>query len=384
MKDGGAGYVYNLAAQLAKQGLTVTVLTTNKVAGHYRNQTFQDFDVLPVIDSWKGLSGIRQLRNMLSELSPDIIHLIYPSSFFGNNFMSPLFLRCMSSKPIVTTFFSLFLKGSNVFTKIGILYLILSSSRIISHDDKYIAFFEKFFPFKRVHFVPVGNNFESECKKNTPLRENYGLREDLNYLAFIGRADISKGVEDLLLAFSKLIRDNSNKFKLLMIGAGDPERINEGEGHKRDLMDYERRLFDIVDELDLREEIVWTGYCSEDDFVNYIICSDIVVLPFRSNFLGRSSLACALSLGKPVITTAPKKNRYLRDGINSILVSPESPDSIAEAVFSLLDNHELKDKIGDGARNVFERYLTWDIVIKKILEEVYAPCFDGAANVAEI
>jgi glycosyltransferase involved in cell wall biosynthesis len=371
MKDGGAEFVYNLASGLSRRGVAVTVITTSRVADNYLKGEGADITVLPIIEKWHGRKDFKSLTVALKEASPDLIHLVYPSSYFGNDYRLPFEIKAICRAPLVTTFFSLFKTGSYLRTRIGTLRLILSSDRLVTHNYDYANFFRKFFPFKKrdIYHIPVGNNMPAvKGSVNKPeLRKKYGLDRDTTYLSFSGQMDISKGIETLFCALKILVKQGRKDVRLIMVGSGDRERIMEGRGYAEKILHYAKTIFDLQDRLGLSDYIKWTAYLTPEEFNEYMLSSDICVLPFRGNTLGRSSLMNALSLGIPVITTAPQNTPFLKNGENAAIVPPDDPARLADVISSLLADPESRRRIGEGGMRLFEEEFTWDSIVDRTI-----------------
>jgi len=375
MRDGGADFVYNLSTRLAQKGVEVYVITASLVSKYYQGLGPDcNPKVLPIIDQWNfnGLNfgSLRLFAQTLRQIAPDVINLIYPSSYFGNEYKLPFFIKFISRRPLVTTFFSLFKTGSSLFTKLGTLSLILFSNRLVSHDDEYIQFFNKYFPFKKskTFFIPVGSNMPvvNNLIERNELRKHYGLATDKTYLSFIGSMDISKGVDTLLEALRILIDRGFKDVRLIMVGSGDVERMAEGQGYAPKMFEYGKKIFDLQEKLNLSNYIIWTPYLPPQDFNNYILCSDFCVLPFRGNTLGRSSLAVALSLGMPIITAGRANTPLLRDGENVLLVPPDDPVRLAEDIVRLANSPKLRRILVKNSKELAKAF-SWDTIISRIL-----------------
>ena len=367
MKDGGADFLYNLSKNILKYNVEAYVLTTDKVSEYYKCvETWPK--ILPIINKWNSISDLIKTRNCIFDINPDIIHLIYPSSYFGNDYKIPFIIKVITRKPLITTFFSLFKTGSTLITKLGTLSVILSSDIITSHDYAYVKFFKKYFPFKkgRTYFVPVGNNIMindiSVSKKNCNALNNFG--DDNIYISFNGQIDISKGIETLLNALKIVISKGYNKIRLIMVGSGDFERMLDEQIYNKDFLQYGQNILKLQSKLDLDKYVIWTPYLSAQDYYDYIRSSHFCVLPFRKNTLGRSSLICALSLGKAVITTGG--DPYLKDGENALIVPPDSPDLLAAAIIRMITLPGLRKRLETQSLEIAKEF-SWD----KIADDIY-------------
>ncbi len=76
----------------------------------------------------------------------------------------------------------------------------------------------------------------------------------------------------------------------------------------------------------------------------------------------------ALALGMPYITRDSLSNReILEDGGNCLFVPPESPEKIAEKIIFLKGNPEVRQRIGKGGRETFEKKVSEEVLSKEVL-----------------
>lgn len=126
-------------------------------------------------------------------------------------------------------------------------------------------------------------------------------------------------------------------------------------------------LAELVKRLRLENDIVFTGKLSEEEKLQAIAASEILVLPSRKEAQGIVLLE-AQALGKPVIATRQGGIPYfIEDRENGLLVDYGKPEQIANAVSALLCDTNLRKKIERKAKETARR-LTWDIISQKILD----------------
>ena len=102
----------------------------------------------------------------------------------------------------------------------------------------------------------------------------------------------------------------------------------------------------------LRDGIT-VGYKAADELRELYARSRLVVIPIMpsENDNGATAILEAMSMGRTVITTATAgKLDLLSDGVNCVLVPPRDPDALREAINSLWDNTEQRERIGREAR----------------------------------
>ena len=107
---------------------------------------------------------------------------------------------------------------------------------------------------------------------------------------------------------------------------------------------------------------------SHREVLEYIKGSDVFVLPSRTEGLPTVLLE-AMACKVPVIATAVGGNTELvEDGVTGLLVPPDDPAALREALERLLTDEALASKIVENAyRRVVKEY-SWDVVIEKYLQ----------------
>ena len=74
-----------------------------------------------------------------------------------------------------------------------------------------------------------------------------------------------------------------------------------------------------------------------------------------------------LAAGKPLITAATKAGQKLfTDRENALLVPPNNPQSLAEAIIYLFKNHQQAEAIGRNGRILYEKELSNSIIVQRI------------------
>jgi glycosyltransferase involved in cell wall biosynthesis len=207
--------------------------------------------------------------------------------------------------------------------------------------------------------IPIGSNISPRLPvdyERERWRARWGSGPDDLLLGYFGFVNDRKGVDTLLHALRRLASDpeGPNNPRLLMIGgqtgASDPTNIA-----------YLRTIRDLVTELGLDDRVMSTGYVSPEEVSAGFASTDICVLPFRDgvSFL-HGTLHAALAHGVPVVTTHPPVVLpELEDGGNVLLVAPDDPRALAEAIRRLAVSSERRDTLGSGAQALSERF-RWD------------------------
>lgn len=157
-------------------------------------------------------------------------------------------------------------------------------------------------------------------------------------VGFVGRLLNDKGVLTLVAAHA-LLTNRGRPVELLI--AGDPDPANPASIPEATVAAWKQRagltLLGHVD--DIRK--VWAR-------------AHIAVLPSLREGLPMSLLEAA-SCGRPIVATdVPGCREIARHGINALLVPPNDPEALADAIERLAGDAELRQRFGAASRQMVE------------------------------
>ncbi|KXA94927.1 glycosyl transferase family 1 [candidate division MSBL1 archaeon SCGC-AAA259E19] len=199
------------------------------------------------------------------------------------------------------------------------------------------------------------NRKEFSEDKNKEFREKIGVGDDPMIL-FVGRLTWVKGVESLTKAMPTILSEIPDA-KLVILGQGDQENA----------------VRDVIENNDLHENVITHfKWVEEEERLKYYAASDLCVFPSRYEPFG---IVCteAMSMGKPVVVGAKGTCGFREQVITSGAdrcgshVDPDSPHDIAEFVIEILKDDDLRERMGNNARQrVLDNY-TLDSVADRTL-----------------
>lgn len=144
--------------------------------------------------------------------------------------------------------------------------------------------------------------------------------------AFAGHKDYP----NLLKAF-EIVKSHKGNINLCMIGDGP-------------LFSEMKKL---VKKMNIESDVIFTGF--REDIGKFLKSFDIFVLASKKEGLG-TSIIDALSVGLPIISTNTGGiPELISNNINGILVEPQNPDQLAEAILELYGDAEKRKFLSDGA-----------------------------------
>ena len=176
--------------------------------------------------------------------------------------------------------------------------------------------------------------------KRDEFRKELELASTDIFLLVVGRLMVQKGHDVFVEALSTVVERFPNT-KAAICGDG-PLRL---------------QLESQIEALDLSNHIKLLGIRS--DMSPVISAADIFVLPSRWEGLSRALLE-AMASGLPSVTTKVDGTlEVITNGIHGLLVHPDDPDELANSIIQLLEDTDLRKRIGSAAQaHILQNYNT--------------------------
>lgn len=197
----------------------------------------------------------------------------------------------------------------------------------------------------------------SDQERVPDLRKILKMNDSQALIMFHSRLNRDKGIDVLLKAITRI---DKSKYRLAILGEGQPK--------------VESRLKSYIIENNLVENVKLLGF--QRNIRGYLSQCDFGVQPSTvAEVQGISNLEY-MKKGKPVITTSNgAQPEYVAHMENGILVKPNNPEMLAEAIEMLCDDKELRLRLGRQAKQDFDTKLNYDNFYKKITN-LYNSLFD--------
>jgi len=173
----------------------------------------------------------------------------------------------------------------------------------------------------------------------------------------VARLDLHKGHDRILEALA-ILKDQGLTPRYLIAGAGEEEF----------------RLRRMSQKLGLTEQVIFAGFIAENQLPKVYAGADIFIMasreiPGRLDLIegfGISFLEASAS-GLPLIAgRSGGVPDAVRDGETGILVNPDDPREIAEALKRLLDDHDLASRLGNEGRRWTLTQMSWERVAERL------------------
>lgn len=139
-------------------------------------------------------------------------------------------------------------------------------------------------------------------------------------------------------------------------------------------------LRDLARGLGVEASVEFTGRLDHDAMAALYRSAQIMVNPTRVDNMPNSVLE-SMASGVPVVATRVGGVPYIvEDGTTALLVEPDQPVALAEAIIRLLEDPELARRLATNGRTEAARY-RWDAV-RRLLERVYRDAMASSRHVA--
>jgi phosphatidyl-myo-inositol dimannoside synthase len=202
-----------------------------------------------------------------------------------------------------------------------------------------------------VQVVPLGADhvFFRPGVDTSAVRERYGL-EGGRWLLSVARLSRHKGVDTALKALARLAVRYPD-LGYAVVGTGEELDALEEEARELGVADRVRFLTDVPDRdlpalYNVAEVYLGVSRLMEQRVEGFGI-----------------SIAEASACGVPVVAgRSGGIPEAVRDGETGFLVEAERADAVAEAVGRLLEDRELRARLGAAGRTAVETYYNWDRV----------------------
>lgn len=209
---------------------------------------------------------------------------------------------------------------------------VLAVSKKSSESIKHGIFFMK----NRVNALYLGiKDFPYDKMESI---SHYGIYKNKIAIMNVAYHNPVKGVDVLLKAVHILVHKMGlNNFTVYQIGGGQTGTDTEF-------------LYNIAKSLKIEEYIVWMGL--QNNVPEILLAGDIYVQPSRSEGIPLSIMEASLASLPTVATTVGGNPEAVQQGFNGILVAPDSPQELAEAMKQLIIDVELRNNMGRNARQL--------------------------------
>lgn len=211
-------------------------------------------------------------------------------------------------------------------------------------------------PADRVQTVYNGTDFDTDLtlatREQGDVRTELGLPPDSTLIGLFGQINAFKGSPLLIQAAHHVLTRFPHTY-FVFVGSARPA--------------YQQELCSLARDSGVLDHLRFTGVRA--DVQRMMSAMDIITLPSRYEACSMAIIE-AMAVGKPVVATRAGGNPELvQDGETGLLIE-RTPEALAEALTSILADHQRRKSMGEAARQVARSRFSAAIMVKQI-EELY-------------
>ena len=372
----------DIAREISELGHDVTIYTTDLDFSNGSNKFNKKLPRVEQLDkfkinrshTWFSIKLFFFNPSIFKQLSadkPDIIHTIGLRSFqsiaswiVSKKYNIPL---VVSDQGGLTT--HPFLKQSSFILKLIykvqnlLIKQILKQSSAVSSANEYENnIFLDLYSKSNIKIIRNGVNLKSLVSQKN-FKEIYEINS--KFILFVGRFSKSKGIETLINAINIIKNEIKSRETILVIMGVD--------------FGYEDEMFSLIKKFDLSDQIIVIKNPPRENVISAYGESEFLVLPSQWELSPLVPLE-SFAFKKPVISTNSHGIPFtVQNNKNGILVEPENPEELSNAIIKLLDNPSLRDNLGSAGYDFVQKECNCISMAKNHLK-LYQNILDNIQN----
>lgn len=371
---GQNNYVKQLATYLADRGLAIDVVT------HWSDENTPQIEafgkscrVIRIAAGRKGFVPKAEIADLLDDFYQEmdgLLHLEDYDIIHSHYWMSGLLglsVKAAYGLPLVHTSHSLGVAKAKA-TGVKEKKRIGAERKILRKADAVIAttptekkIIKKFAGSKpNVAVIPIGvaRTFEEVKYRKPPVDARF---------VYAGRFTETKGLFTLLEAFRQFLKQDLSAE--LILAGGDEHAINLNTGHP-----VLPVLCEAVEGIE--DSVTFIGPTAQEELAVLFSKATAVIVPSYYESFGMVA-AEAQGCGTPVIASeVGGLQDVVKDEKTGLLVPPEDPKALSEAMTRLAEERRFTEKLGRVAMKREARLYTWPLIARTV-QDLYEVIADG-------
>lgn len=343
---------FNLASAVKEQGNDVYVIACDN--GHGQKIKDMGFKFIESPISRAGMNPIRdgvsilKLIKILREIKPDVVHNVAIKPVIYGTYAA-VFSGCKTIVNAITGLGYVYIDSERkkLLRKfVSALYRVALSFKrvkvIFQNPDDLDLFSKLKIVRKDKAVIILGSGVNVEKYKKTSQRESEEIK-----ITLPSRMLSDKGVVELIEAAKIVHSKSSRKFIIELAGTSDPSNPNSIP--ESDLEEWNKLEF-----------VDWIGW--QTDMVKVFNNTDIACLPSYREGVPKALIEAA-SMSLPILSTdAPGCKEICHDNYNGFQVPVKNVEILAEKLQELIENDDLRKKMGENSRELVLSKLSAEIV----------------------
>jgi glycosyltransferase involved in cell wall biosynthesis len=212
-----------------------------------------------------------------------------------------------------------------------------------------------------VRSIPNGVTVEQfdPSLSGAPVREALGIPADKVVIGFVGSFAQWHRMDMLFESFAELVKKGL-PVHLLLVGQVKPGSQDSVARAGED---------------DIKDHVTFSGFVASDEIDRYLAAMDITVLQNSAYYCSPLKMFEYMAMETAVLALATEPvQEMLEDGKEGVLFPPGDQVAMTAAMERLVNDAELRNRLGQAARVRMEREFTWRHNAEKVyalLQDVY-------------
>ena len=318
-------------------------------------------------NDWRRKSAEIVREAFLASLRPDVVHVSSLFEGLGDNIVSSVGLLSQNILVSVTLYDLIPLIYSNTYLKNPVHETWYRSKlEHLQRADLLLAISESskregidYLGFPEERSINISTDADKHfrlrqvsAEAEDALRHTYGLTRP--FVMYTGGVDHRKNIDALIRAFSILPIELRKEHQLVIVCSVQPEN--------RLILESQARLQGLSD-----DEVIVTGYVSEDDLVAFYNLCKLFVFPSWHEGFGLPALE-AMRCGAPVIGANTSSLPEVI-GWEKALFNPHSDEDIAQAIRRALSDERFRLELINRGKLQSEKF-SWDESARKAISSM--------------
>lgn len=239
-------------------------------------------------------------------------------------------------------------------------FMDITSDRVVVVSEALKKKVDNRISSEKVHLIHNGIESPKDGYDRGDLERKTGIPVYDPVVCTIGAIRKEKGYDTFLEAAAIVLKRKNAWFAI----------IGGTEDH-----DLESILKRRARELSIDGRVKFLNY--REDAVQILNAIDIYVIPSLTESFGISCVE-AMASGKPVVSTrCGGPEEIILEGTTGLLVEPNNPQQMAEAILTLIDNPEKSEEMGSEGKRRFEALFSEEVYCRRF-EDLYLGICGGA------
>ena len=164
----------------------------------------------------------------------------------------------------------------------------------------------------------------------------------------------------MIMAFARVKAMCNVSLKFIITG-----KLNNSSEHQK--------IRDIIRQCGIAEDVIFVGYLKSRELLIYQRYCVAAIINKHDNLQNRycfsTKIGEYMNLARPIITTCVGESMlYLEDGKHAIVVPPESPELIANALLRIMSDDQYARQLGLNGQSLAQTHFSYKLYGKNIID----------------